>query len=167
MKKTIIFLFLISILFLNNLPEYKVTIPKDSIRFRIIANSNEEKDQLLKWDINKDLIPIISKITKADSIYESRNLIKNNIYEIESIVKNKTNDYSIKYGENYFPTKKYNDVIYEAGNYESVVITLGAGAGDNWWCVLFPPLCLLEASQESYDELTYSFYIKDIIKKYS
>ena len=55
---------------------------------------------------------------------------------------------------------------FEEGDYESLAITLGQGSGDNWWCVLFPPLCLLEASSEELDDVTYSFYIKDIINKF-
>ena len=67
-------------------------------------------------------------------------------------------DYKINYGYNYFPKKKYKSVTYKEGMYESLVITLGTGEGDNWWCVLFPPLCLVEADEStvavSYTHLT-------------
>ena len=45
------------------------------------------------------------------------------------------------------------------------MVTLGDGLGDNWWCVLFPPLCLLEATEDNYDDITYTTYIKEIIDK--
>ena len=71
--------------------------------------------------------------------------------------------YSISYGKNYFPNKEYNGVIYEEGEYESLVISLGESQGDNWWCVLFPPLCLIDEEQ---DEVEYTTFIKELIDKY-
>ena len=68
---------------------------------------------------------------------------------------------------NYFPEKEYHGVNYESGNYESLVITLGNGIGNNWWCVMFPPLCLLEAKNENTDEINYKFYVQEIIEKYT
>ena len=77
------------------------------------------------------------------------------------------NAYDLNYGYNYFPEKSYKGINYPAGEYESLVVTLGDGLGDNWWCVLFPPLCLLEASESDLDEAEYTFYFKDIINKFS
>ena len=51
--------------------------------------------------------------------------------------------------------------------YESLVITLGTGEGDNWWCVLFPPLCLVEADENTTSDAEYTFFIKEIIDKYT
>ena len=62
------------------------------------------------------------------------------------------------------PEKEYKGVKYKEGYYESWVITLGEGEGNNWWCVLFPPLCLVEA--EEADEVEYKFFIKELIDKY-
>lgn len=73
-------------------------------------------------------------------------------------------DYKINFGENYFPEKEFNGVTYEEGYYESVLVTLGKGEGDNWWCVLFPPLCLLEAEES--DEVEYKFFVQELIDKY-
>ncbi len=55
--------------------------------------------------------------------------------------------YNVNFGFNYFPDKEFNGVVYDEGYYESVLVTLGKGEGDNWWCVLFPPLCLLEGQK--------------------
>ena len=78
---------------------------------------------------------------------------------------NKTGDYSIKYGMNYFPKKVYKGVVYPSGNYESLVITLGSGLGDNWWCVLYPPLCLINDNQTTND-VEYRSFVYDLINKY-
>ena len=72
-------------------------------------------------------------------------------------------DFKINYGTNYFPEKIYKGVKYEAGEYESMVVKIGSGSGDNYWCVLFPPLCLMEA--EETDDVEYKFFIKEIIDK--
>ena len=64
------------------------------------------------------------------------------------------------------PEKEYKGVKYPAGEYESLVITLGTGTGDNFWCVLFPPLCLIEAEEENISEVKYTSFIQEIINKY-
>ena len=74
--------------------------------------------------------------------------------------------YDINYGNNYFPEKKYKGVTYKEGNYESLVVTLGNGKGDNWWCVMFPPLCLMDTEEQNLSNAEYHFWIKDIFDKY-
>ena len=74
--------------------------------------------------------------------------------------------YRINFGLNYFPQKKYKGIKYEEGLYESLLITLGEGKGNNWWCVLFPPICLLEAEETETNEVEYKSFIKEIIEKY-
>lgn len=168
LKKGIIILFIIVLIVLfSKEGSSNVLIPKDAIRFRIIANSDEFLDQEEKITIKTEIEPILSDIlSSARTKEETKELIDNNIENIENIVSKYESDFTINYGFNYFPEKIYKGTIYQAGNYESLVITLGEGLGDNWWCVLFPPLCLLEASADNYDDVTYSFFIKDIIEKF-
>lgn len=168
MKKVIISLFVVMVVLLVSSNNTKtVIIPEDAIRFRIIANSNSLEDQKNKFEIKKDLEPIIGSIlTKSENINETRNNLSSNMFQIKKEIENHTTDYKINYGYNYFPEKTYKGVTYKEGSYESLVVTLGDGLGDNWWCVLFPPLCLLEASEEKLDDNTYSFYIKEVIDKY-
>ena len=167
MKKLIIALFLVTVLILVNKKETKVLIPEDAIRFRIIANSNKIEDQTQKLEIKKELEPVITNIlSTSNSLDETRKEIKNNMYEVKNILNKYDTEYKLNYGYNYFPEKNYKGVTYKAGEYESLVVTLGDGLGDNWWCVLFPPLCLLEASREDYDDITYTSYIRELIDKY-
>ena len=167
MKKVIIFLFIVMSFVLFNNKEERVAIPKESIRFRIVANTNSFEDQKQKWDINKEIIPSLITITNnATSIEEARKSINQNLPSIKNVVNNYSNNYLINYGYNYFPKKEYRGIKYNAGNYESLVITLGDGLGDNWWCVLFPPLCLMEATSTDYDNITYKSYIKEIINNH-
>ena len=140
-------------------------IPTESIRFRIIASSNSFKDQQLKQKIKNDLVNnIIPNILTDVSIQESKNLINNSINKIEDILNKYDISYKINFGQNFFPQKNYQGITYPAGNYESLVITLGEGLGDNWWCVLYPPLCLIENNFDS-SNIEYRSYIKDIILK--
>ena len=169
MKKILIILSIIIVILSLNKTE-KITIPKESIRFRVIANSNSEHDQNTKNELVKNLYQEIETInTYSKDIKTSREIINNNIHNFEKVVKNTIqneiykDNYDINYGENYFPEKEYKGVSYEEGNYESLVITLGDGLGDNFWCVLFPPLCLLEAEETDTNKIEYTSFIKEII----
>ena len=159
------------IIILNAYSKTSVTIPSDAIRFRVIADSNEEIDQSFKKQLVTSLLPTIAslnydnKISPSDVISSKIPEITN-IVEQEKITSNYSKDYEINYGKNYFPEKEYKGIIYEEGDYESLVITLGDGLGDNFWCVLFPPLCLLEAEETDTDEVEYTSFIKEIIDKY-
>lgn len=164
MKKIIIILFVfMAIVLLSNKTD-EVIIPKSSIRYRIIANSNDKDDQILKLKINEDVLPIIIKsINEVNNIDEAKTSIKNSIPNIKKVLDNYNVDYQINYGNNYFPQKKYKNVLYEQGNYESLVISLDKAKGDNFWCVLFPPLCLIDTNNENVE---YESYVKKIINKY-
>ena len=167
MKKIIVCLFIVTVLVLVNKEETKVLIPEDAIRFRIIANSNSIEDQKEKIEIRNELEPIIGDIlTNSTTKEETKTEINNNLYKINHVIDKFNTTYDVNYGFNFFPEKNYKGVTYKEGNYESLVITLGDGLGDNWWCVLFPPLCLLEANETNYDDITYTSYIQELIKKY-
>ena len=72
-------------------------------------------------------------------------------------------DYEIKYGYNFFPEKEYRGIKYEEGYYESIVISIGKAEGDNWWCVLFPNLCLVDL--ENKDDNEYKSWVLETINK--
>ncbi len=169
MKKIIIALFIVTILFcLSTETSGEVLIPNNAIRFRIIANSNSIEDQEKKIKIREEIEPVFASILeKSNSKEETKKLIEKNMNKFENILNSFNVEYTINYGNNYFPEKEYKGVMYPEGNYESLVITLGSGLGENWWCVLFPPLCLLEAEEEKTNSPNYTFYIKEVIDKFS
>lgn len=156
MKKTIIIITIIMILLCIT----KKELSNNMIRFRIIANSNKEEDQLLK----KEVLNTISNelLFKANTREEERTHIINSIPtmkdKIEELVPE--GDYDINYGLNYFPEKTYQGTTYPEGEYESLVITLGTGTGDNFWCILFPPLCMMD------EEVEYKSFIKEALSKF-
>lgn len=167
MKKIIVILFVITILLCLTNNKQEVLIPSDAIRFRIIANSNSIKDQQEKLEIKEELEPVLASILSNSSNHNNtKETIMDNMDNIKRVIEKHNINYEINYGNNYFPEKIYKGVRYPEGNYESLVITLGEGIGENWWCVLFPPLCLLEASEANYDEVTYTTYFQEILDNF-
>lgn len=167
MKKIIIILFGLSLLFIFYKKEEDILIPNNAIRFRVIANSDSVSDQAEKLLIKKNIEnEVYNLINGANSTEEVNNILNSNLDAIDNIVKNYNIPYTINYGSNYFPTKNYKGIMYPAGNYDSLVITLGKGAGSNFWCVLFPPLCLLDNDKEDVGEVEYKFYVKKILDKF-
>ncbi|MEC1672670.1 stage II sporulation protein R [Bacillus mojavensis] len=130
-----------------------VVIPDEAIRLRILANSDRDEDQELKRRIrdavNKEITTWVKDIT---SIEEARRLIRSKLPEIKEIAKETMEkegarqSISVDFDKISFPTKLYGSMVYPAGEYEAILITLGNGEGANWWCVLFPPLCFLDFS---------------------
>ena len=163
MKKMLI-LFAIIIMLLVYKNENKVLIPDEAIRFRVIANSNSKEDQMIKERVVSKLKNNLKSLKYTPkNINDTRQSINDNLKVIDDTLKQEVKDYSINYGYNYFPEKVYKGIYYEEGEYESLVITLGEGVGNNFWCVLFPPLCLIDENEE---EVEYTSFIKELINKY-
>ena len=155
MKKIIVIVaVLITLLSINK--EYQ---EKEIIRFRIIANSNEEIDQQTKKELLKT---ISSELLESKKTYqEEKQYLISSIPTLTKKIQNKINTpFTIQYGDNYFPEKEYRGKTFKEGLYESLVITLGEGKGDNFWCILFPPLCMIDDEED----IEYKSFIKEVMK---
>lgn len=148
-----------------------LVIPEDALRIRVIANSDSEYDQRIKQEVKENIqFQLYNLLKDAKGTNQARQIIQENLPRLDEEVNTTLQllkyplGYDIHYGLNYFPSKEYKGTIYEEGYYESLVITLGEGKGENWWCVLFPPLCLLEAEEST--EVEYTSYVKELIEKY-
>ncbi len=157
----------------NSYKENYYIIPEESIRIRIIPNSNSVKDQYLKRQVKTNLeLELTEDLKESKTIEASRIVINKNINKYNNVIKtvlkneNSNQKYSIDYGYHYFPEKLYKGVKYKEGEYESLLVTLGKGEGDNWWCVLFPPICSIEEDSQNSQRIEYSFYVKEMFKKY-
>lgn len=174
MKKYLILASLLLVFIPNlNKESEEIIIPDEAIRFRVIAESNSSEDQITKTLIKEVLEEdLTSLLSESDSIEETREILKENQNHFENLIErtlltNKINTtYKVNFGLNYFPNKNYKGVIYEEGYYESLVVTLGNGNGDNWWCVLFPPLCLMEGEVTNKDDVEYKSFVKEMIDEY-
>lgn len=138
---------------------------QDFIRFHVIANSDSDEDQALKLKVRDGLLEqingelVVEAVAMADAdderagltLDQSRAYIQSHLTEIEEtaerIIKEQGYNYSVtaELGARFVPEKTYGNVVFPAGNYEALNVTIGTGEGHNWWCVLFPPLCLIGA----------------------
>ena len=136
--------------------DHTIVIPGEAIRLRILANSNNTRDQAVKHKIRDAVNEQITEwVYDLATIEEARTVLIDHLDEIEMIVhdilqeEGMTYTHRVEFARVPFPTKLYGKFLYPAGEYEAILITLGAGTGANWWCVLFPPLCFLDFSTGS------------------
>lgn len=126
----------------------------DSVfRLHVIANSDSNEDQILKLKIRDNLINYMNSISKNTlNKQEAINIAKNNQEEFYKIAKNTilengyNYDVKIEIGNFFFPTKKYGDISLPAGFYDALKVEIGNADGQNWWCVMFPPLCFVDVT---------------------
>lgn len=173
MKKIIFTLIFILVIYgiIGNVVATNQIIPDDAIRIRVVANSNSEYDQNIKLKVKDTLEHDMYNLLKdVKTLDEARFTIRNNLgiveEDIDKVLQNEKYKlpFTINFGLNYFPKKEFKGITYDEGYYESVVVTLGEGLGDNWWCVLFPPLCTIEAEEST--DVEYTTIVKTIIDKY-
>ncbi len=128
-------------------------IPKESIRLRIIANSDSFQDQWLKRKVRDSIVEQMNQWVKDLHSYdEARSFVAKKLPKLQQIVDNTIQQYGFSYkavvdfGKVPFPTKLYGSYVYPAGDYEALRVRIGEAKGQNWWCVLFPPLCFIDMS---------------------
>jgi stage II sporulation protein R len=153
----------------NNIALADSVIPEQSIRLRILANSDSIEDQVMKRRVRDVVIAQMNKWVKApDGIEDARRTVLEQLPAIQTLVNSELAAHGYHYavqvelGQVPFPTKMYGNRVYPAGQYEALRITLGQGEGQNWWCVLFPPLCFVDAiSGEAVAEKTTSSNVSE------
>lgn len=130
-------------------------LAKKLVRFHVIANSDTEVDQQVKLKVKDDVLEyMIPKLEVSTSKDETINIINKNSKKIQHIAEetlrtyNMDNDVSVELETTFFPTKYYKDFSLPAGDYLALRVIIGSGQGKNWWCVLFPPLCLVDVQTE-------------------
>lgn len=138
------------------------------LRVHIKANSNLSCDQSIKYEV-KDLVCdyLTPLFLDCQDIENAKNILDKNLSNIElilnSFLKTKGFTYSAiaKLNNEFFPTRVYDELILNDGYYDALIIYLGEGAGDNWWCVLYPPMCL----QKNTKNIEYKSRLLKIIKQ--
>ena len=173
MKKKLIFIFTLIILIfiyvfllsINYVKAVSCNLSDSVLRLHIIANSNSTDDQNLKLKVRDNIIKYMNILTsdcsnKSDVISKvSNNLDKFKEIAINTIKGNGYNyNVNLEIGNFYFPTKSYGDISFPSGYYDALKIEIGEAVGQNWWCVLFPPLCFVNSTtgivpDESKEEL--------------
>lgn len=124
-------------------------------RLHIRANSNSDEDQATKLAVRDALLPFTARLFADCKDLDDAALVANTessaiLDHINSTLRDLGADYSarISVGREEFPERDYGGAVYPAGEYTALIVELGTGEGDNWWCVLFPSLCLSPAIAE-------------------
>ncbi len=143
------------------------------LRIHIRANSNSEADQAVKYLVKdaivEALIPILSEVKTKD---EAQEVMRDNFSYIEAVANGVLESEGFYYGSNakldneYFPTRTYSTnestITLAEGYYDALVLELGSGEGNNWWCLVYPAFCFTTTT--NYDNIVYISKIWDIIK---
>lgn len=144
------------------------------LRIHIRANSNLAIDQDIKYEIKDELVQALYPIVaNSESKQQLQQNIKNNTKQLTEIAQNclhKANlNYTAKISLNseYFPTRVYNaNTVLESGVYDALIVELGEAKGDNWWCVIYPPLCFMNVNYNCSENITFKSRIAELIRKF-
>lgn len=148
-------------------------IRENVLRMHVIANSDTDEDQALKLEVRDNILEASNEVFKnCKTEEEAVNTAKENIEIFENIAKNtvknsgKQYDVAVSVGDAYFNNREYDGFTLPAGEYEAVKVVIGEGKGKNWWCVMFPQVCLPAASNRDISE-TLDEKQTDIVKNKS
>jgi len=153
MKKIIGILFLLMVIVCGALalPD---TNDYEYLRLHIRANSNSVVDQNVKYKIKDEMVTYLTPyLCNVESKEKAEEIINGKCKLLETRCENilKTNgfNYSVKISirNEYFPTRTYSNTTLESGYYDAVIVELGDAKGDNWWCVMYPPLCFVNKNE--------------------
>lgn len=143
------------------------------LRIHIRANSNLSVDQNIKYEIKDEVVsfltPHIAKCSSLDEVKNSLNSLKNDIENIcNKILKDNGFNYvaKAKIQNEFFPTRTYGEYVLEADFYDALIIELGEACGDNWWCVVYPPLCFLNSKDINTTNIKYKSKLYELISKF-
>ncbi len=130
-------------------------IASQIIRLHVIANSDDEKDQELKLKVKERVVVFLRGVmSEADSVERARSIIQKHLGDVEQIaeetMRSEGYDYDAKASldETYFPIKEYGEFTFPAGEYEALRVQIGKSEGHNWWCVMYPTLCFVDATYQ-------------------
>ena len=149
----ILFSFFVFISALSYVNAVSSDISDSVFRLHVIANSDSKEDQELKYKVRDALLEYMNKISidcsSKEDVISLAEKHKDDFYKIaKQTIEENGYDYSvnISIGNFEFPTKTYGDISLPAGFYDALKIEIGEASGQNWWCVMFPPLCFVDVS---------------------
>lgn len=130
------------------------------LRLHILANSDSEADQALKLEVRDAILAELGEeFGSADNLEEARKIAEQNLSRVEEIAAGviadagRSDSVQVQTVRMYFDTRVYENATLPAGEYEALRVLIGEGAGKNWWCVMFPPLCIPAAAREGDGEI--------------
>lgn len=142
----------------------------DYLRIHIRANSNLEIDQDIKYKVKDSVVDAMTPLLEGvGSKEQAMKIVKDNLSYLQAVADQSLSRLGVEYHSKIklckedFPTRTYGDLTLESGVYDALIIELGSGKGDNWWCVVFPPLCFV--SRDNGQGVEYKSLIVEIIEK--
>ena len=141
---------------------------REYLRIHIRANSNGAEDQAVKYEVRDEVVDFLTPIVaESGSLIEAESRIQPRLDEVARVAQAALQKAGHSYGAaaeirtESFPTRVYSGYELTAGEYRALIVTLGEGEGDNWWCVVYPPLCFTSVSKPIYQSK-----IVEIIKRW-
>ena len=132
--------------------EVQKKMATEVFRFHVLANSDSAEDQALKMKVKETVIAYMKEqLPESESVGMTQAWAASHLKEIEGIAKEVLRAEDCMYNVTaevtncYFPDKTYGDITFPKGNYDALRIEIGEGKGQNWWCVLYPNLCFIDA----------------------
>lgn len=139
------------------------------LRIHIRANSNSIEDQNVKYKVKDQIVEaLIPVLSNVESFEEAKEVVTQSFDMIESVADNVLQKEGFSYkskaklNNEYFPTRVYENLTLEEGYYDALILELGSGTGDNWWCIVFPAFCFTKTQNS--DNIVYISLIWEIIK---
>lgn len=156
-SRLLLLIFLLTLFIFFSAYSYVTAVSSDIsdsvFRLHVIANSDSQEDQNLKYKVRDALLEYMNTLCSSEfSKEEAMNIAENHIDDFSNIAQDIATqngyDYpiNVSIGKYNFPTKEYGDVSLPAGNYDALRVEIGSASGHNWWCVMFPPLCFVDVS---------------------
>ena len=179
MKKALLFAILTTMFVIivcmwskTDLKTYEIN-QNEVLRIHIRANSNKQEDQLVKYKVKSMVVDYLAPLLiNATTKQNATKIIKDNLAQISLIASQVLTEEGFDYLANasvsteYFPTRSYGEVTLNDGEYEALIINLGRATGDNWWCLVYPPLCFVPSSDLPSSNIVYKSKLMEIIKKF-
>lgn len=141
-------------------------VDEDTLRFRVIANSNSDVDQQLKAEVLAEIEPLMIQALQSEDIQSSLVEIEEELLQKATAIANAEGE-TVTFGREraLFPPKLLGATLYPQNYYDAYVLTIGSGRGDNFWCALFPNVCYPEPKEEEQVEEKPKFFVWEWLQK--
>ena len=145
----------------------------DFLRIHIRANSNDTVDQNVKYQVKSAVVDYLTPyLANATTKKAAMEVVRSHLSDIESVCNRVLAQNGFGYTSRakltteQFPDRAYDDVTLPAGVYDALIIELGSGTGNNWWCVVYPPLCFVGGEGNGTNQIVYKSKLLEIINKW-
>ena len=137
-------------------PLFQTQVETEYLRIHIRANSNSAEDQRVKYLVKDAVVEaLIPLLSKAETKVEAKEIVEKNLNYInavaDAVLASEGFDYcgKARVAVEQFPTRVYDDITLPEGEYEAVILDLGSGEGDNWWCLVYPAFCFTKSENST------------------